>query len=348
MLVLFGLAWWNTVGAEPSELYQRLGLEKAATSAEIRRAYHAQARHTHPDKVEGDKAVAAEKFKRLAEAYEVLTDKKLRVEYDRTGQIPDDRAKSAANQQSTGEEEEFGYGGARPAPSAPQQWGRRYESYDAFEVRLAQGRARRARSLAQLRKHLHAPNGTALRYGLVGFYRAGDEAALKERLKFPYPFAGWSLGREGSGFWCELQIAIATLTLAPDPGPGPGPDRAAHPPCQVGGRDSDLPRAHRRQLQRAVRPAAPLRPLGDPPLTCDPPLPVTPSLTLSPSPSLTLSPSPSLTLSPSSSLTLSPSSSLTLILSLTLALTLTLTLTRPPRRCPPSRGCARTRRCPSS
>ena len=213
MLVLFGLAWWNTVSAEPSELYQRLGLEKAATSAEIRRAYHAQARHTHPDKVEGDKAVAAEKFKRLAEAYEVLTDKKLRVEYDRTGQIPDDRAKSAANQQSTGEEEEFGYGGARPAPSAPQQWGRRYESYDAFEVRLAQGRARRARSLAQLRKHLHAPNGTALRYGLVGFYRAGDEAALKERLKFPYPFAGWSLGREGSGFWCELQIAI-TLTLA--------------------------------------------------------------------------------------------------------------------------------------
>ena len=81
---------------------------------------------------------------------------------------------------------------------------RRYESYDAFEVRLAQGRARRARSLAQLRKHLHAPNGTALRYGLVGFYRAGDEAALKEGLKFPYPFAGWSLGREGSGFWCEL------------------------------------------------------------------------------------------------------------------------------------------------
>ena len=71
-----------------------------------------------------------------------------------------------------------------------------------FEVRLAQGRARRARSLAQLRKHLHAPNGTALRYGLVGFYRAGDEAALKDRLKFPYPFAGWSLGREGSGFWC--------------------------------------------------------------------------------------------------------------------------------------------------
>jgi hypothetical protein len=124
MLTLFGLTWWSTAGAEPSELYQRLGLKKAATSAEIRRAYHAQARHTHPDKVEGDKAVAAEKFKRLAEAYEVLTDKKLRVEYDRTGQIPDDRAKSAANQQSTGEEEEFGYGGARPAPSSPQQWGR--------------------------------------------------------------------------------------------------------------------------------------------------------------------------------------------------------------------------------
>ena len=220
--MLFGLAWWNTAAAEPSELYRRLGLEKTATSAEIRRAYHAQARQTHPDKVEGDKAAAAEKFKRLAEAYEVLTDKKLRVEYDRTGRVPDDRAKAAANQQSTGEEEEFGYGGGRPAPSAPQgQWGgRRYESYDAFEVRLAQGRARRARSLAQLRKHLHAPNGTALRYGLVGFYRAGDEAALKDRLKFPYPFAGWSLGREGSGFWCELHMASYSF-LTPGPAIAP-------------------------------------------------------------------------------------------------------------------------------
>ena len=129
------------------------------------------------------------------------------------------------DEQSTGEEEEFGYGGGRPAPSAPQgQWGgRRYESYDAFEVRLAQGRARRARSLAQLRKHLHAPNGTALRYGLVGFYRAGDEAALKDRLKFPYPFAGWSLGREGSGFWCELHIAsYSTLRRWPWRWPAPG------------------------------------------------------------------------------------------------------------------------------
>ena len=55
---------------------------------------------------------------------------------------------------------------------------------------------------------LAQPNGTALRYGLVGFYRAGDEAALKDRLKFPYPFAGWSLGREGSGFWCSLRVRV--------------------------------------------------------------------------------------------------------------------------------------------
>ena len=35
MFMLFGLAWWNTAAAEPSELYQRLGLEKTATSAEM-------------------------------------------------------------------------------------------------------------------------------------------------------------------------------------------------------------------------------------------------------------------------------------------------------------------------
>ena len=142
-------------------------------------------------------------------AHAVLMDKTMRANYDRTGQIPDDKAKNAANQQSTGEEEDFGFEQRGPSTPPGGHHGRsgrwhHFESYDAFEVRLAQGRARRARSMEQLRRHLFAPNGTAIRFGLVGFYRAGEEATLKEHLKFPYPFAGWSLGREGSGFWWEV------------------------------------------------------------------------------------------------------------------------------------------------
>ena len=201
------------------ELYDRLGLEKTATPAEIRRSYHAQARHSHPDKVDGDQAVkaaAAEKFKQLAEAYEVLMDKQLRANYDRTGAIPDDRAKASANQQSSGEEDDFGFESAKARQQQQQQqrgFGRFYESYDTFEVRLAQGRARRARSMETIRKHLLAPNGTAVRHGLIGFYRVGEEALLKDRLKFPYPFAGWSLGREGSGFWWEDELQTFLVPL---------------------------------------------------------------------------------------------------------------------------------------
>lgn len=214
-LAVLGLGGW-LCSAGSLELYDRLELAKTATATEIRRAYHQKARHAHPDKVDGDQAAkeaAAEKFKRLAEAYEVLMDKGMRADYDRSGRIPDDKAKNAANQQSTGEEDDFGFEQKPSPPPRGGHWGRGFESYDAFEVRLAQGRARRARSMEQLRRHLFAPNGTAIRYGLVGFYRAGEEGTLKERLKFPYPFAGWSLGREGSGFWWEDELQTFLVPL---------------------------------------------------------------------------------------------------------------------------------------
>ena len=57
-----------------------------------------------------------------------------------------------------------------------------------FEVRLAQQRARRVRSLEGIRKRLHDIHGVPQRYGLVGFYRRGDEQALKEaQLEFERP-----------------------------------------------------------------------------------------------------------------------------------------------------------------
>ena len=60
--------------------YDLLGVSKTATDAEIKRAYHKLARTLHPD-VNPDKK-AAEKFKAVSAAYELLSDKEKRKQFD--------------------------------------------------------------------------------------------------------------------------------------------------------------------------------------------------------------------------------------------------------------------------
>lgn len=62
--------------------YQVLGINPLATPAEIRKAYRAQARKYHPDLNPG--ADAAERFKEVSVAYEILSDPKKRSSYDST------------------------------------------------------------------------------------------------------------------------------------------------------------------------------------------------------------------------------------------------------------------------
>jgi len=61
--------------------YTRLGIVQSATQEEIRRAYRSLARLYHPD-VAANKTQAEELFKRLGEAYRVLSDKIERRNYD--------------------------------------------------------------------------------------------------------------------------------------------------------------------------------------------------------------------------------------------------------------------------
>ena len=66
------------------DYYKILGLPKTATDDEIKKAYRKQALKYHPDK---NKAAGAEdKFKEVAEAYEVLSDKKKRDIFDQYGE----------------------------------------------------------------------------------------------------------------------------------------------------------------------------------------------------------------------------------------------------------------------
>src|SRR5512136_734195 len=66
------------------DYYKVLGVDRNATEAQIKKAYRKLARESHPDMNPGDKK-AEERFKRINEAYEVLSDQDKRRKYDQLG-----------------------------------------------------------------------------------------------------------------------------------------------------------------------------------------------------------------------------------------------------------------------
>jgi curved DNA-binding protein len=82
-------ARWANIRARMKfqDYYEVLGVPRAATAEEIKKAYRKLALKWHPDRHKGKaQAGAEERFKQISEAYEVLSDKEKRAKYDRFGE----------------------------------------------------------------------------------------------------------------------------------------------------------------------------------------------------------------------------------------------------------------------
>ncbi len=82
-----------------ADLYSQLGVARGASEADIKKAYRKLAKELHPDRNK-DNPAASERFSKVTQAYDILTDKAKRAQYDR-GEIDEEGNPRAP----------FGYGG---------------------------------------------------------------------------------------------------------------------------------------------------------------------------------------------------------------------------------------------
>jgi len=107
----------SRAGPPPSH-YQTLGVDPAASQAEVKRAYLREAKKCHPDLNSAPDATL--RFKELARAYQVLSDPARRAEYDLHGD-PEASAQASAGWHGSGARRSAGASTARQRAPPPGQ-----------------------------------------------------------------------------------------------------------------------------------------------------------------------------------------------------------------------------------
>ena len=169
---------------DSTDLYKILGLKQPnASIKEIKSAYRRKAIDTHPDKRSKDVSAeeAAEAFRQVVHAFEILSDENSRRRYDRG----EDVGSSTSSSSTT------------PSSSSSHQWHFQRQQWnvqlkDKLEVKQAQARVLHVVSIDQLRTIMLDDNDRLDRNLLICFFTPKLEEMVNDKLVFPYPFAGMS------------------------------------------------------------------------------------------------------------------------------------------------------------
>jgi DnaJ-class molecular chaperone len=226
----------------PRDYYDVLGVKREASAEEIKKAYRKLAREFHPDRNPGDKQ-AESRFKEVQEAYDILSDKAKREQYDRFGFVGPDGGFPGGGGGGP-RSQTFHWGGAsgdmpqmdpETAEMLNQMFGGAGGMGDLFgRGRRAGGRARRAAPPEELESELTIPFETAARGGTItiqlegrtidvkapagvkegqvlrlhGQAPGGGDLRLKVRIQ-PHPY----FRREDNDIILEVPLALAEAVL---------------------------------------------------------------------------------------------------------------------------------------
>jgi DnaJ-class molecular chaperone len=198
-----------------ADLYSQLNVARGASEAEIKKAYRKLAKELHPDRNK-DNPKATERFSKVTQAYDILTDKDKRAQYDR-GEIDEEGNPKMP----------FGYGGG-PGAGAGRGGGFRGPNGEPFEF----SGGGEAADISDLFEGLFRRGGGGGPFGGFGRRSAPPQkgADVAYRLEVPFEDAAKLAGQRvtlGSGKTLDIKLPAgvedgAKIRLAGQGQAGPG------------------------------------------------------------------------------------------------------------------------------
>ena len=199
-----------------ADLYSQLNVARGASEAEIKKAYRKLAKELHPDKNK-DNPKATERFSKVTQAYDILTDKDKRAQYDR-GEIDEEGNPKMP----------FGFGGGPGAGAGRGSGGFRGPNGEPFEF----SGGGEAADISDLFEGLFRRGGGGGPFGGFGRRSAPPQkgADVAYRLEVPFEDAARLSGQRvtlGSGKTLDIKLPPgvedgAKIRLAGQGQPGPG------------------------------------------------------------------------------------------------------------------------------